>query len=118
MRRIFANIIKDIASNVKGWSGNWDAVYDNILLRGRIKQELVDLSEKLKKPDLIEAGFVSLSNNVGSVWIGSPCTLIPVERKALLSANKSVKTNDDNNSDSTSFSAIQFIIIGAEMISE
>ncbi|MBU3913840.1 MAG: Flp pilus assembly complex ATPase component TadA [Nanoarchaeota archaeon] len=59
-----SEVIKDIASNVKGWAGNWDAVYDNILLRARIKQELVDISEKLKIPDLLEAKFNSLANAV------------------------------------------------------
>jgi hypothetical protein len=58
-----SEIIKDIASGIRGWAGNWDAVYDNILLRGRIKQELVDISEKLKLPDLIEAKFNCMSNS-------------------------------------------------------
>jgi len=57
-------VIKNIASNVKGWAGNWDAVYDNILLRGKIKQELVDTAEKIKNPEILEAGFSTLSNNV------------------------------------------------------
>jgi len=56
-------IIKQIASNVKGWAGNWDAVYDNIILRGKIKQLIVDKSHKLKKPDLLEAKFNSLCNS-------------------------------------------------------
>jgi len=59
-----SEIIKSIASNVKCWAGDWDAVYDNILLRGKIKQELVDISEKLKKPEILEAQFNSLSNNM------------------------------------------------------
>jgi len=59
-----SEIIKSIAANVKGWAGDWDAVYDNILLRGKIKQELVDVSEKLKKPEILESGFNSLSNNM------------------------------------------------------
>jgi len=41
-----SQILKDIASNVKGWAGNWDAIYDNILLRAKIKQEIVDVSKK------------------------------------------------------------------------
>jgi len=57
-----SEIIKSIAGNVKGWAGNWDAVYDNIILRGKIKQELLDTSNKLKKPDLIEGMFNSLAN--------------------------------------------------------
>ena len=59
-----SEVIKSIASGVKGWAGNWDAVYDNIELRGKIKQELVDISEKLKMPDILEAKFNSLSNNM------------------------------------------------------
>jgi len=59
-----SEIIKSIAAGVKGWAGDWDAVYDNILLRGRIKQEVVNISDKLKKPEILEAGFNSLSNNM------------------------------------------------------
>ncbi|MBU1135906.1 MAG: type II/IV secretion system ATPase subunit [Nanoarchaeota archaeon] len=57
-----SEILKQIAGNVKGWVGNWDAVYDNILLRGKIKQELVDFSGKVNMPGLLEAKFNSLSN--------------------------------------------------------
>ncbi len=56
--------IKDIASNVKGWSGNWDAVYDNILLRGKIKKEVVDVAKKINNPEILEAGFNTLSNHM------------------------------------------------------
>ena len=59
-----SEIVKGIAGNVKGWAGNWDAVYDNIILRGRVKQELVDLSKKLKKPGIMEAKFNALSNDM------------------------------------------------------
>jgi hypothetical protein len=59
-----SEIIKSIASGVKGWAGDWDAVYDNILLRGKIKQEIVDISNKLNDPQLLEAKFNSLSNNM------------------------------------------------------
>ena len=59
-----SEILKDIASNVKGWAGNWDAIYDNILLRAKIKQELVNTSIKTNNPQLLEAGFNTLSNYV------------------------------------------------------
>jgi len=59
-----SEIIKAIASNVKGWAGNWDAVYDNIILRGMIKQEIVAMAENLGKPALLESEFNSISNNV------------------------------------------------------
>ncbi len=59
-----SEVIKAIASNVKGWAGNWDAVWDNILLRANIKEEIVKTAEKLKMPLLLEAEFNALSNNV------------------------------------------------------
>ena len=58
-----SEIVKSIAGNVKGWAGNWDAVYDNIILRGKVKQEIVDTARKLKFPELIEAKFNSLAND-------------------------------------------------------
>jgi len=57
-----SEVIKDIASNVKGWAGNWDAIYDNILLRGKTKQELVDVSKKTENEKILEADFNVLSN--------------------------------------------------------
>ena len=58
-----SEVIKSIASKVKGWAGNWDAVWDNILLRARIKEEIVKISEELNKPKLLEASFNNLSNH-------------------------------------------------------
>ena len=57
-----SEIIKSVASGVKGWVGNWDAVYDNILLRAKVKEELVNVADKLKMPELLESGFNSLAN--------------------------------------------------------
>lgn len=58
-----SQIIKDVASNVKGWAGNWDAVYDNILLRSKIKNELVNVAKKTSDYDLLESKFNTLSNH-------------------------------------------------------
>lgn len=58
-----SEIIKEIVSKVKGWAGNWDAIYDNILLRGSIKQEIVNMAKKFSKPELMEAKFNSMSND-------------------------------------------------------
>ncbi len=58
-----SEIIKSIARNIKEWAGNWEAVWDNILLRSKIKQELVDTSRKLNNPDILEAEFVISSND-------------------------------------------------------
>lgn len=59
-----SEVIKAIAGNVRGWAGNWDAVYDNILLRGKMKQEIVLAARRFNKPELMEARFNTLSNNV------------------------------------------------------
>lgn len=59
-----SEIIKSVAANVRGWAGNWDAVYDNIILRGKVKQEIVSAAEKLNKPELMEAEFNAISNAV------------------------------------------------------
>ncbi len=59
-----SEIIKEIAGNVKGWAGNWDAVWDNIILRGKIKQEIVDVAKKMQMPSLMESKFNALSNDM------------------------------------------------------
>ena len=59
-----SEIIKSVAANVKGWAGNWDAIYDNILLRGKIKQEIVNVAKKIGNNQILEAGFNTLSNHM------------------------------------------------------
>lgn len=59
-----SEIIKSVASGVKGWAGNWDAIYDNILLRGKIKQETVNFARTHKAPHILEAPFTVQSNHV------------------------------------------------------
>jgi hypothetical protein len=58
-----SEILKAIAGNVKEWAGNWDAVWDNILLRTNIKKALVDFAAKQNMPELLEADFVIQSND-------------------------------------------------------
>jgi flagellar protein FlaI len=59
-----SEVIKDIAANVQGWAGNWDAVYDNILLRAKVKKEIFETSQKINNEKILEAGFTSLSNRM------------------------------------------------------
>ncbi len=58
-----SEIIKEIAGGVKGWAGNWDAVWDNIKLRQMIKEAIVEHSEKIGNNDILEADFTIKSNN-------------------------------------------------------
>jgi flagellar protein FlaI len=57
-------VLKSIAGSTKEWAGNWNAVWDNILLRARIKETIVDYSKKLKNPAFLEAPFVIRSNDM------------------------------------------------------
>ncbi|MBN2459316.1 type II/IV secretion system ATPase subunit [Candidatus Woesearchaeota archaeon] len=58
-----SDILKAIAGNVKDWAGNWDAVWANIQLRARMKEELVMTAESEKNMDLLEAKFVIQCND-------------------------------------------------------
>ena len=59
-----SDVLKAIAGNVKEWAGNWDAIWDNILLRAKTKETLVKYSEIHNMPELLEAPFVILSNDI------------------------------------------------------
>jgi type IV secretory pathway ATPase VirB11/archaellum biosynthesis ATPase len=57
-------IINEIAKRVKEWHGNWDAVWSNIELRGKIKQTILDYANRLKRPEILEAEVTSKSNEI------------------------------------------------------
>jgi len=59
-----SDILKTIASNIKEFAGDWDAVWNNVELRAKTKQTLLDASEKLKDPSMLEAEFVIKSNGL------------------------------------------------------
>ena len=58
-----SEILNDIAFRVREWKGRWDAVWDNISLRTKVMQALVDYSVANKKPGLLEASSVIESNS-------------------------------------------------------
>lgn len=55
-------VLNEIANNIKQWKGRWGDVWDNILLRAKILETLVNIGKK--KPDILEAENVVFSNNV------------------------------------------------------
>jgi len=59
-----SEIINDIMSRVREWRGNWDAVWENIIMRQKILQSLVDYSDAYKRPDIMEASSVIESNSM------------------------------------------------------
>jgi type IV secretory pathway ATPase VirB11/archaellum biosynthesis ATPase len=58
-----SEILKRMAGKVKEFSGDWDSVWDNIELRGKCKNAIVEISDKYKDNDLLEAEFVILCND-------------------------------------------------------
>ncbi|MFB6200117.1 MAG: ATPase, T2SS/T4P/T4SS family [Candidatus Nanohaloarchaea archaeon] len=53
-------VLNRIADNVREWKNDWNAVWDNIQLRKKVKQRLVDLSSH--GDHVLEADFVSQAN--------------------------------------------------------
>ncbi|MBU0615542.1 MAG: type II/IV secretion system ATPase subunit, partial [Nanoarchaeota archaeon] len=53
-----SDVIKSIAANIPDFAGDWDAVWENIQLRAKIKETIVKYSEKNNDPDMLEAPFV------------------------------------------------------------
>ncbi|MBU0980646.1 MAG: type II/IV secretion system ATPase subunit [Nanoarchaeota archaeon] len=52
-----SEVLKTIAGNIRDFAGDWDAVWQNIILRSRLKQLQLDASLKIKRPELLEAQF-------------------------------------------------------------
>ena len=58
-----SEVLKAIGGNVKEWAGNWDAIWENIQLRAKVKETLVKFAEKANAPSLLEADFVVSCND-------------------------------------------------------
>ncbi len=50
-----SQILNQIAERVPGWTGRWERVWDNILLRAKILDTVVDIAKKVNNLDLLEA---------------------------------------------------------------
>jgi len=59
-----SDILKSMAANIRDFAGNWDAVWENILLRGQCKQAIVDAYLKAGNKDILEAPFVIRCNDM------------------------------------------------------
>lgn len=57
-----SEIISRISDNIKGYKNNWQAVWDNIQLRKKIKKRIVEKANEEDNPDLLEAPFVTKAN--------------------------------------------------------
>ena len=59
-----SEVLKDIAGRIKEYAGKWDAVWENIQLRADVKQAIVDIAQKTKNFEILEAPFVAHSNDM------------------------------------------------------
>jgi hypothetical protein len=57
-----SEIISRISENIKGYKNNWEAVWDNIQLRKKIKEAIVEKAEETGNDEYLEAEFVSKCN--------------------------------------------------------
>ncbi len=55
-------ILNRIASNIREWKNNWEAVWDNIQLRKDMKQKIADKADETGNDELLEAEFVVKAN--------------------------------------------------------
>ena len=51
------DVLKSIAQNIPEFIGNWDGIWENIELRGKIKQYQVDKSIEIKNDGILEAKY-------------------------------------------------------------
>jgi len=58
-----SEIINSIAGRVKEWVGNFDAVWDNIMIRSRVSEALANFAESSGNDNIIEASFVVRAND-------------------------------------------------------
>ncbi len=59
-----SEVLNEIAKRVREWHGQWDAVWDNILLRAKIKETMVDLAIKANKDNILEADYIVEANSM------------------------------------------------------
>ncbi|HLC51250.1 MAG TPA: type II/IV secretion system ATPase subunit [archaeon] len=57
-----SQVLNSIAMRVPGWAGRWDAVWDNINLRGRVLQTIVNIANDNGRKDLLEADNLVKAN--------------------------------------------------------
>ena len=57
-----SEVLNEIAKRVRDWHGSWDLVWDNILLRAKIKETMLEYAERLQRPDVLEADWSTESN--------------------------------------------------------
>lgn len=63
-----SEVLKEIAGKISDFAGNWDMVWQNILLRAQYKETLTKKAIELKDNDMLEAPFVILCNDMFHIF--------------------------------------------------
>ena len=58
-----SEILKRMAGRIKEFAGDWDAIWNNILLRANCLQAVVDMAQEMNDPLLLEAGLAIKAND-------------------------------------------------------
>jgi hypothetical protein len=59
-----SDILKTMAGNIREFAGDWEAVWNNIVLRGDVKQAITDIALRVGDMTLLEAPFVVKCNDM------------------------------------------------------
>ncbi len=59
-----SDILKTVAGKIADYAGNWDAVWQDILTRAKIKETLLEIAKKRNDPEMLEAPFVIKANDI------------------------------------------------------
>lgn len=59
-----SELLNSISKEVRGWSGQWNTIWDNIRLRAEVAKTLVDYKRQYNLPQILEAEFVIQSNDM------------------------------------------------------
>jgi len=63
-----SEVLKTIAGNISDYAGNWDAVWQDILVRAKYRETLVEEAVKRNDFDMLEAPFVILCNDMFHIF--------------------------------------------------
>ncbi|MFB6190392.1 MAG: ATPase, T2SS/T4P/T4SS family [Candidatus Nanohaloarchaea archaeon] len=55
-------VLDRIAENIREWKNDWEAVWNNIQLRKKMKEEIVETAQEEDMPELLEAEFTVKAN--------------------------------------------------------
>lgn len=63
-----SEVLKTIAGKIADYAGNWDAVWQDIITRGKYREAIVKKANELNDPDMLEAPFVIYCNDMYHIF--------------------------------------------------